>query len=145
VRPGEGGRLTVSENVLLVDAPVLSFTVTMTLAVPGAVGVPESVPSPATVNVPGRPVADHVSGGTPPVAANLKDTAVPTMAVGIDAVVITSDGAAMVTVNVLVAVAPLESVTVALTVEDPTVVGVPPRVPSEDGVMPAGKPVNVHA
>jgi hypothetical protein len=52
--------------------PPESLTVTVTLNAPDAVGVPEITPvAAAMLNPAGRPVADHVKEGTPPVAATV--------------------------------------------------------------------------
>ena len=42
------------------EAPAESFTVTLTVKAPGAVGVPLKLPLADAVIPPGKPVADHV-------------------------------------------------------------------------------------
>ena len=54
----------------------------MTFEVPAVVGVPEIVPVEELIDSPaGRPVADQVYGGVPPLAETVRLTAVPTVPV----------------------------------------------------------------
>ena len=138
---GGGGRTTVSGMVTLPVVPTLSDSVTTRLAVPAARGVPESVPSEARFIPAGTPVALKLSGGTPPVAWSTKRYAAPTVAFGSVFVEITSGGGVIVTLNDLVAVVPLASVTVALTLNPPRAVGVPLIAPLADAERPSGSPL----
>ena len=92
-----------------------SFTVMLTVLGPLAVGVPLIVPVPASMLRPaGNPVADHVYGETPPVAATGALYVCPVMPLASVVVVMLSLGI-IVIVNVLVAVKAVglvESVTV---------------------------------
>ena len=87
----------VTEKLLDVLAPAASFTVTMMVAAPGAVGVPVIVPAADMLRPAGSPVALNVSGAVPPVAAKLAVYAVPTVPLGALAVGIARGAAAMVT------------------------------------------------
>ena len=147
---GVAGSAITMLNALLVLVPALSRTVTVTLDVPGAVGVPDMAPAADMVRPPGKPVALHASGGTPPVAANDAVYAVPTVPLAADVVVITSGAGAMVTVKDPAAVAPALSLTVAVTVNLPAALGVPLIAPAADAVTPPGSPadrprVRLHA
>jgi hypothetical protein len=72
-----------------------SFTVTTTVKLPGAAGVPESVPLADIVSVDGCPVAVKLYGWAPPVAEKLAEYGDPTVPFGADAVEITSAGGAI--------------------------------------------------
>jgi len=58
--------------------------------VPEATGVPLILPALLIVRPPGSPLADHVYGETPPVAANVAEYAVPTVPAGSEVVEIAS-------------------------------------------------------
>ena len=75
---------------------LLSVTVAAIGKVPGAVGVPESVPSAARLNPAGNPEPAHVYGGVPPLAASLVEYVLPTVPPG--NVVVETVSGAMVTV-----------------------------------------------
>src|ERR1035441_9259181 len=110
------------DNCLLTDAwvgLVESVTVTLTVKLPVAPGVPVMVPAVGSmVNGDGSPVADQVSGALPPVAAiGPLLYAAPSTPPGSEVVVIARAGA-MVSDNCLVAVwcvGRVASVTVTLT------------------------------
>src|SRR5579872_3847677 len=143
VTGGVAGSATVKLIVTLAVAAALSFTVTTDATGPGVVGLPESWPPPEILTPAGRPEAEKVYGGVPPLAPNVPDTGAPTVWFEIPGGgMITSGVTAIVTVNDLVAVVPLESVTVTPTVNVPAVVGVPPSDPLADAVTPGGSPVN---
>jgi hypothetical protein len=108
-------------NVQLVAvAPVASITLMVKL--PDAVGVPLTRPVPLSIRPDKLPVpTEYVKGATPPVGDNWLLKAVPT-----SAVVTLGHGSAsaLLIVNVqLVAVAPVESITLIVNV--PAAVGVP--------------------
>jgi hypothetical protein len=63
-----GAGKMVSARLAEADAPVESFTVTLTVNEPGEVGVPLKAPVEDAEMPPGKPLADHVYGGVPPVA-----------------------------------------------------------------------------
>ena len=84
---GTGAGLTVIVRVLeaVFCGLLTSVTVTVKLNVPTTVGVPRTVPEEELIPMPlGRPLADHVYGVWPPVAATACCAAypVPTVAVG---------------------------------------------------------------
>lgn len=141
---GVVGSETVSEKFCVVVLPVLSVTVTDTCEVPGAPGVPANDPVGDNVTPVGKPVAAKVYGGTPPVAATVPETADPTVALGSDVVVIVSGGGAIVRPTLLLAVAPVESVTVTDTLTLPAVVGVPLMLPSGVALSPSGNPLTAN-
>jgi hypothetical protein len=85
--------LMINGNVCETTVPRLSRTETGRLPVPGVVGMPERVPSVASAKPGIVPVVDQVKGGMPPVAANLKEYGLATVALGRDVVVMTSVGA----------------------------------------------------
>ena len=58
----------VSPRLAVTETPAESLTVTLTVKEPGAVGVPLKTPLEDAVMPFGRPPADHVYGGVPPVA-----------------------------------------------------------------------------
>ena len=129
---------------MLAVVPALSFAVTVMLADPGVVAVPLSTPAGESVSPEGRPVAENVDEPTPPLAEIVAVYGAPTVAFGSEAGAMVRAAAAIVTVNVWLAVWPFESVTVAVTVEVPGVVGVPDRLPDELPVRPPGKPENAN-
>jgi hypothetical protein len=61
---------TVMVNVWVAVAGAESVTFTVTEKLPEAVGVPDMTPAELTERPLGRPEADQVYGGVPPVAAN---------------------------------------------------------------------------
>src|SRR5947208_7367336 len=141
---GVGGSAITMLNVLLALVPALSRTVTVKLDVPGAVGAPDIAPEDDIVRPLGSPLALQVNGGTPPLAANDAEYAVPTVPPGVDAVVIARGAGAMVTVNVADAVAPAFSLTIAVTVNLPAAVGLPLMAPAPDALRPPGSPTTLH-
>jgi hypothetical protein len=68
VTDGGAGRLTLMVMAAVAVPCWESVTVSVTLAEPAAVGVPV-MDEPLTCNPAGRPLADQVYGGVPPVAA----------------------------------------------------------------------------
>jgi hypothetical protein len=125
-----------------------SVTVTATVLVPDAVGVPPIAPVDAfSVRPAGSPVAVHVYGALPPLATRVAPYAVFTAPLGRDVVVMATAGA-IVNVKFLVAVrcvGLVESVTVTATVLVPAAVGVPLIAPVDAfSVRPAGNPVVVQ-
>ena len=63
---GQDAARIVSATVLLAVQPFASDTVTVTLNVPGVVGVPESTPTPDSVMPGGNAPDDQVTGDVPP-------------------------------------------------------------------------------
>ncbi|HYI09907.1 MAG TPA: hypothetical protein VEK57_12655, partial [Thermoanaerobaculia bacterium] len=130
----------------------LSFAVTATVNEPEEVGVPKSAPL-AFICIPfGSPVADHVYGAVPPVAASALFAAYPTPAVavvGSNAVLVMESGCvAAATVSVRFFEADffgLElSFAVTATVNEPEEVGVPKSAPLAFICIPLGNPVADH-
>ena len=124
---------------------VASVTVTTTVLVPAVFDVPLIAPLAGSMLRPeGRPVADHVYGVVPPVAATVALYATPATPEGNDAVVMVG-GATTVSDRLAVAVrcvGLVESVTVMATVLVPAVVGVPLIAPVDEfRFNPAGRPV----
>jgi hypothetical protein len=117
-------------------------TVTETVEVPAAVGVPVIPPLLLIDNPAGNPVAVHVYGDTPPMAPTEAVYAVPTVPDGREVVVIFNAGALTTRVNEAVAVsAGVElSVTFRETLAVPAAVGVPVIVEPLT-LNPAGRPV----
>ncbi len=120
------------------------MTVTLTVLVPAAVGVPLITPAVLIVRPAGRPVAVQVYGDVPPLAASVALYDVPT-APGDNDAVVTVTGARMTRESVLVPVSRVgfvESVAVTTTVLVPPPVGVPLITPVDVfNVSPAGSPV----
>ena len=69
--PGRTGEVTDSVSVLLVEAPLLSVTITVTSYDPVPVGFPEMVPLSDMARGEGSPVAVHVYGLVPPDAVKV--------------------------------------------------------------------------
>src|ERR1035437_4753434 len=111
VTPGPTGRVTVTCSVLVAAAPLLSITVTLKDAVPGAAGVPDKVPSDARVSPAGRLDANQKYGCVPPETASLVVRAVPSKPLAMDDVVMLR-GAPTVTGKGTLAVSPFASVAV---------------------------------
>jgi len=63
-----GAGKMVSAKLAEAETPVESVTVTLTVDVPGEVGVPLKVPFDASEMPLGSPLPDHEYGGVPPVA-----------------------------------------------------------------------------
>jgi hypothetical protein len=126
---------------------VESVTVTFTVLVPAAVGVPPIAPvAVLSVTPAGKPVADQVYGALPPVAASVTLYGEFTTPPGSVAVEIVKAGA-IVSDRFLVAdtcVGLVESVTVIATVLVPAAVGVPLITPFASIVSPGGRPVADH-
>jgi hypothetical protein len=123
---------------------VLSLTVTLTVNVPAAVGVPDKTPPEERLTPPGNPVAVQVNGGTPPPAESVPLNGDPKVGVGIVDVVTVNGAAAMVNVKERDMVARAESVTVTVTVNVPASVGVPLSTPADEAVTPLGVPLTDH-
>ena len=143
------GAMTVSVRFAVAvrwDGLLESVTVIATVLAPAAVGVPLICPVEALrVNPAGSPVADHVYGDTPPVAARVAPGyAVFTTPEGSDDVVMVNCPAIVID-RLLLAVrwaGLLESVTVIVTVLVVAAVGVPAICPVDAlRVNPAGRPV----
>src|SRR5579872_3567250 len=132
--------LTVRVNVLgtLNFGLVESVTVTITLLVPAADGVPEMVPAAGSIVKPlGRPVADQVYGVVPPLAAIGEEYATPAVPPLSEAVVMDS-APAMVIGNVFCDerwVGLVESVTVTTMLAVPALNGVPAIVPATGSIV----------
>lgn len=147
ITSGAGAMIIVNVLVAVCGVGVPeSVTVTFTVLVPAAVGIPVICPVLALMLSPaGNPVADQLYGVMPPSAATVALYAAPTVPLGSVAVVIESNAGAIVTVNVLVAVCGVgvpESVTVTFTVLVPAAVGVPVICPVLVLMLsPAGNPV----
>ena len=138
--PGNGGRDTVSDRLLVPARPALSVTFSTKLLVAATVGVPLSRPPVARVSPDGNVEPDstaHVYGLAPPVAASWDEYATFTLAPG-NVEVDSTTGVATTMENALVVVAAAE---VAFTVNEavPVVVGVPVTSPPVDRVNPAGR------
>lgn len=68
-----GAAKIVRARLAEADAPVESFTVTLTVNEPGEVGVPLKAPVDDAEMPLGKPPADHEYGGVPPVAPKLAE------------------------------------------------------------------------
>jgi hypothetical protein len=124
-----------------------SVTVTVTVLVPAADGVPEMRPVAGAMPRPaGRPLADQVSEPVPPEAASVAEYETPTLAAGSVAVVIVKAGFT-VRVNVFEPikwVGVVESVAVTVTELVPAT-GVPEITPVVELMLSsAGKPLADH-
>ena len=134
--------LIVIDRAFVAEAPTLSATFAVKLDVPLVVGVPLMIPvEPASDSPAGRlpALTVHVRGVVPPVSASVWLYAVPTVPAGRLDVVI--DGAAFTTMdNAFVAVAATLSVTFAVKLDVPDVVGEPVMAPVEPARdSPAGR------
>src|SRR5215472_16778638 len=124
---------------------VESVTFTVKLKEPEAVGVPEIAPAEDSVRPAGKApeLVLQLYGAAPPLAANAVEYAVPTCPDG-TTVVVTCTGlpaAAIVMLSAFVtlwAVGVVESVSLAVKLNDPATVGVPEIVPVEDKLRPPG-------
>ncbi len=87
---GAGAEATLIVSLALALAFVESRTVIDAEKLPDAVGVPLMVPALLMERPPGKPLADHVYGETPPVAASVVEYAVPTVPAGREVVEIVS-------------------------------------------------------
>src|SRR5205085_262509 len=116
------------------------FTCTVNVAVPAAVGVPEMVPSAASVSPAGSAptVTVHALPPAPPVAARICWYAVPTVPPGRLAVETVSAAGAIAMLRDFVAVAFAASFTCTVNVAVPDAVGLPEMVPSVARESPAG-------
>src|SRR5579885_646803 len=126
---------------------VESVTLMVTLPLLGPAGVPVMAPVEGLIeSPPGRPVADQVYGGVPPVAASVALYGWPAVPVGSSVVVM--GGGAMFRARLTVAVSAVgvvESVTLIVTFPLLPAVGVPVMAPDEALIeRPAGKPVADH-
>src|SRR5579883_801173 len=122
---------------------VESVTLMVTLPLLGPVGVPVMAPVEGLIeSPPGRPVADQVYGGVPPVAASVALYGWPAVPVGSSVVVIVMGGGAMFRARLTLAVSAVgvvESVTLIVTFPLLPAVGVPVIAPVADheyGVVP---------
>src|SRR5215831_7720438 len=108
-------------------ALALSFTCTVKFAVPAVVGVPVMAPFAARVSPAGNApvVIDQVLPPAPPLAARVWLYAVPTVALGSDAVVTLNCGGATTMLRAFVAVVLALSFTCTVKLAVPAVVGVP--------------------
>jgi hypothetical protein len=118
---------------------LLSVTVTVTLAVPAAVGVPLMLPPALRFNPAGSAplLTAQVYPPVPPLAVSVCEYADPTVPAGNDVVVIVSVGAAIAMLSALDAVCLLLSVTVTVTLEVPVAAGVPLMLPPALRLSPA--------
>jgi hypothetical protein len=133
----------VTASVRLAEAvvPFASVTVTPTVELPAAVGVPLIAPAAEADNPAGKPLTAQAYGCTPPAAARLAEYAVPTVPLESDVVVTVSGAGVTASARLAEAVAPFESVTVTPTVKLPAAVGAPVITPAVEADKPAGKPV----
>ncbi len=125
--------LTTIESAFVAVAATLSVTIAVKLEVPDVVGVPVMAPVPATRESPAGSVPeeiDHVYGVVPPEAVSAWLYATPAVSAGRLAVVIVSPETTVID-KAWVAVAPTLSVTLAVKLEVPEVVGVPVMAPVE--------------
>ena len=79
---GAGAEAMLRLSLRLTFAFVESMTVIEAANVPAVVGVPLMVPVLLTETPLGKPVADHVYGETPPVAARFAEYVAPTVPAG---------------------------------------------------------------
>jgi hypothetical protein len=134
------GGLIVSDSAAVVEAEALSVTLTVKLADPAAVGLPEIVPPGDIFSPAGSDplTIDQEYGGEPPDAASACEYPIRTVPTGSDDVVITSAGGLIVSDNAVVAEAEALSVTLTVTLADPAAVGLPEIVPPGDKLSPSG-------
>src|SRR5688572_4209090 len=133
-------------NRCLVWAP-LSLTVTLTLNVPEADGVPAITPPVLHDRPAGRALAFHEYGVVPPDALSVAEYPPPTWPEGNAAVLITNGGGPaglIVRLSDFWAVSEAESVTVTFTLNVPEADGVPLIVPLALHESPPGRPVAPH-
>ncbi len=127
---------------------VESVTLIVILPLFGPVGVPLITPEALIERPPGRPVADQVYGGVPPVAKTVALYGWPAVPEGSSVVVIVMGGGAMLRDRfalALRAVGVVESVTLIVTFPLLAAVGVPVMAPVEALIeSPAGSPVADH-
>jgi hypothetical protein len=139
---GVGAGLMVICNACEADKLIESVTFAVKLYAPAVVGVPEIAPLPASVSPGGNdPLAtDHTYGGVPPLAARVCVYAVPAVPAGSDAVVMLGGvGAGLIVIcNACEADRLIESVTLAVKLYAPAVVGVPEIAPLPASVSPSG-------
>ena len=127
-------------------APVrlpLSVTVAATVAVPAVVGVPLMTPVEVLIDSPaGSPVAAHVYGAMPPVAARVTDVAATPVAEALFPGLVAVAGVATIHEYDALPAIFFASAAESLTAAVPTVVGVPLMAPVEALIdNPAGRPV----
>ena len=132
--------MTTMLRALVAVLPPLSATRTVKLEVPNAVGVPVSAPAALSVRPAGKDPALtlHAFPPLPPLAANVCEYAVPTVASGSEAVVTVRGGGSTTMLRTLVALLPPLSATRTVKLEVPTAVGVPVIAPPALSVRPAG-------
>jgi hypothetical protein len=122
---------------------LLSVTVAVKEEVPLAVGIPEMLPVGASVSPEGRlpDVIDHEYGAAPPVACNACEYVAPTVAELSAGVAMVSgvDATEIVTGADVVCIGLLLSLTAAVKVATPLVVGVPEMAPVDARLSPAGR------
>ena len=127
-------------------APRLSVAVRVTEKAPAVVGVPETAPVVVLNDSPvGRPDWAHEVMVPPPTTEALGVSvviAVPDTLFWVPGLVTVTASLTVQVKAVLVPLKPFESVAVAVTEEEPPVVGVPEMTPAELMDRPAGAPVN---
>ena len=136
--------LKLAEAVVAGEPESVTFIVK--LKVPAVVGVPEIVPVADRVRPPGKApeLMLQLYGVVPPVAASVVEYAVPTCPEETELVVTCTGVTAAATVSVndfvaVCAVGEVESVTLAVKLNEPDAVGGPEIVPVADRVRPPGK------
>jgi hypothetical protein len=139
---GVGAGLMVIGNACEADKLIESVTFAVKLYAPAVVGVPEIAPLPASVSPSGNdPLAtDHAYGGVPPLAARVCVYAVPAVPEGNDVVVMLGGiGAGLIVIcKAREADRFVESVTFAVKLYAPAVVGVPEITPLPASNTPGG-------
>src|SRR5579872_4248472 len=134
------GPMTGISNVRVAVSELLSFTCTVKLEVPAAVGVPLSCPAVLRANPAGNVplVTDHWYGDVPPLAVSVCVYAVPTVPLGTGEVVVIASPAPIVNLKFCVAVSELLSFACTVILEVPAAVGVPLSCPAVLRANPAG-------
>src|ERR1051326_632049 len=136
---GVCGSVTLMENRSENCFNALSVTVTANEKLPAALGVPLIRPEFRSIASPvGSPLADHVYGGVPPVAASACENGwLNGVSRSCLTEVIESPAGATVKLRDFVAVKPLESATWTVMLNVPAVVGVPANAtPAESNTRP---------
>src|SRR5579883_2509388 len=135
-----GAAATVMLNALDAVCALLSVTVAVKFEVPAAVGVPPMLPAGFRLKPAGSvpAVTAHVYPPVPPLADSPAVYAEPAVPFASEVVVTVSGATVTAMLSGFDAVCPVLSVTVAVKFEVPAVVGVPPMVPPELRLRPAG-------
>ena len=131
---------TVIERGIVELCKTPSVTMAVKGEAPAVVGVPLIMPVAALSESPAGSdptEIDHANGAMPPVAASGCEYATPTSPCGSDVVDIASAGFTVMD-SAAVAVAEVESVTMAVNGDAPAVVGVPIMAPAKLSDRPAG-------